>query len=105
MASGCSQRREVAKSSVGEGISLEVGPEELRGVQFGRVGREEERVKAGCLREKMLGGGGPVCIEPIPEQNDMTWQFAQQLPKKTDDFRTTDVGIHMQTEIQAEVLA
>jgi hypothetical protein len=105
MAGGRSQRGEVAKSSVCERIGLEVGPEELRGVQFGRVGREEEWVKTGCLREEMPGEGGPVCIEAIPEQNDMAWQFAQQLPKKPDDFRTTDVGVHMQTEIQFDVFA
>jgi len=93
-------RREVREAAV-----FEVAPDELDGVEFGRVGRQPDDVTARMSGEP--GAHEVVRVRPsaIPEEDEGAADVAGEMTKKAQHLRTPNVDPRMQCERERDLTA
>ena len=104
-ASGEGQGEQVTKGCIGEGVGFQVRPKVFGRIEFGGIGREEDRMQARRACNEVLGLGRAVRVETIPQQNDVAGEVAQQLAQEGNDFRAADVRRRMKAEIEVEPIS
>lgn len=91
----------IGSPQVGQGIALEVAPEHFHGVEFRSIGREEERMNPLGSFEKSCDALGPMCLGPIPHDDERLLQLAHKPPQEADDPRGRDVGLGIHGKVKS----
>ncbi len=90
---------EVSRAGIGKLVSLPVAPDVFDGIQFWSVGRQVlERQTPVLSRDKVPDHSAAVLPQAIPDDQDVSWDLAQQTTKEVHDLRTSN-----RTGIQPEV--
>ncbi len=103
--SGRRELFEIEERQIRQRVELQVAPEVLDWVEFGRVGRKELCRELAVLGQKVLHEIRTVGIEPIPDENHRRVGLRQELSEKTDDTLRVDVRIRVQAKVEAGVAA
>ena len=105
MASGdAGQVGSVRRGEVRQGIALEVGPEDLDGVELGGIGRQEGDV-AGLTMQVLRDDLGPVTGQPVPDDEEGTAQMASECTKERDQPGRRDIFVGAEREVQPRAMA
>jgi len=92
--------REVREAPV-----LEVGPEQLHGVEFRRVGREPHDVAARMGRQPRAHELVLMGTAAIPDQDDWSAHVPREVAEKPKDLRTANVQARVQRQGEGELAA
>ena len=88
------RRRELVENVEGQirqRVELQVAPDVLHRIEFGRVGRKELGRDLPVRGEEVLDEIRAMGIEPVPDENDGRVNLCQELPEKVDDTLGVDV--------------
>ncbi len=105
MTSGCRQRGKIEEGEVGQGVGLQVPPDQLHRVQLRGVGRKQDGVQGGGALEESRDGRAPMSPEPVPNQDQRGTDLPAQLAQEVDDLGCGDIGLGMEPEVQVELIA
>jgi len=92
-------------SEVREAAVLEVAPEQLHGVEFGRVRRKPDDVEARMRRQPCTHEVVPVGAAAVPEQDDGAAHVPREVAEKPEDLRTSDVHPRVERQGEGDVAA
>jgi hypothetical protein len=85
------QLPEVSRTEVWQGVVFSIPLEVLEKVQLRRIARKEFHSEAVPLRrEEFLDEAAPVRRQPIPDQDDLAANMAEQMSEKLHDLRGLD---------------
>jgi hypothetical protein len=98
--SGVCESRQVEMRRVGQGIRFQVAPGIFDRVQVRCVGGQEIRLGISAGGQELRGSASAMGIQPIPEQQPRSVQFAVQVAQEGDHLLGVDVGIGMEAEIK-----
>jgi hypothetical protein len=79
---------------IGEGVHFQIAPGVLDGVEFGRVGRQEESMQLIDTFNELGRAFGSVGIEAIPNQQAEPRQLLVRMPEESDDLEGGDVSLN-----------
>ena len=103
--SGRRELIEIEEGEVRERVELQVTPDVLDWIEFGRIRWKELGRELGVLGQKVLHAIRTVGIEPIPDENHRRIDLRQELSEKTDHTLRVDVRIRVKAKVQADVAA
>jgi hypothetical protein len=86
---------------VRQGIALEVAPEHFYGVEFRRIGREEERMNSIGSPEKPGDALSPMCLGPIPHDDERLLKLAHEATQEAQDSIGRDVGLGIHGKVKS----
>ena len=105
MARGVSQFFDVEAGVVRQRILFKIAPGVFDGVQFRRVGRQEEGMNGGGVVQERHDGLGPMGFEPVPDKDDGLWvELLAKLAQERDDQFGVDIGIGVEAKIQMHAI-
>ena len=96
---------EIVEGQIRQWVELEVAPDVLHRIEFGRVGREELGDELGVRCEEILHNVRAMGIQPIPDKNDGRVDLCQELTKEVHDTLGVDIGIRVKAKVEADVIA
>jgi hypothetical protein len=98
------QVERIRGGEVRQGLALEVRPEDLDGVELGRVGRQpgDGPVPMMQVRRDDLGS---VTRQPVPDEDKGASQMARERTEERGQPRGGDVLVGAQREVQPRALA
>ena len=98
-----SQRTGVGGRVVRHSAILDVSPDLLIGIEFGRIARKLLGSDFGVLcKIRPHGQGAVVRVAAVPDDGDRTGQVSPKLPEKFDPVWSADVGVvgkHLEVEV------
>jgi len=98
------QALQVQRGPIRQRMAFEIPPEAFDGIQFWRVGWEEDRMDLGGEGQEGLDLSGPMRSEAIPQEDHGRPELAAQLAKEARHLRSRDAAVRMETEIQTDAV-
>lgn len=90
---------QVSWNTVGD-ISFELSPDELIGIKFWGVTREEVNMNSGMTVQELLNKIGFVHSASVPQQKDWISDMSQEVLKKTDKLFRTDIPVGVEFDVK-----
>jgi len=96
---------EIEEGQVRKRVELQVTPDVLDGIEFGRIRWKELGRELRVLDQKVLNAICTVGIEPVPDENHRRIDLRLELAEETDDTLRVDVRIRVEAKVEADVAA
>ena len=92
---------QIPRRAVGHG-PLEMGPDELVGVELGGVAGEAFRLQARMARQVVADHDRPVRLVPVPQQNHRTADLPEKLAQELKHLEGADVLVGVEAGVEAD---
>ncbi len=96
---------DIRAGMVGKRMRLQIAPDILHRIQFGRVRRKQVRPEMGRGRHEGAHLFANMAVEAVPYQDDRGAQMAPEVTQEGDQRGGIDVGIGQQAKVQPQPLA
>lgn len=86
------EMRQIGRNRVRDG-TLEIGPNELVGVEFGRIARETMKAQARSRAQEFLHEDAAMLVDVVPDDEDRSAQALEQQAQESNDIGRADVPV------------